>query len=203
MTDVTTYTCTTTGDLATVTDPLTLAETDSYDPLNRLTKTLDRGGFTTALAWDAQDRMTTYTDPRDLVTEFTYNGFGEVVSETSPDRSSITHVLDRRGLVTARTDGRGVTVGYSYDNGGRLTGIDYPTGGIGDVVFTWDQPYVGVPADANKGHIGRIDDGTIRMSFGHRVLAAGPEVATRSVYPANRTYNIRAPRKIALAAPLG
>ena len=130
-------------------------------------------------------------DPRDLVTEFTYNGFGEVVSESSPDRGSIAYAHDRRGLVISRTDGRGVSVGYSYDNGGRLTGIDHPPGGIGDISLTWDQPYIGAPPDANKGHIGEIDDGTVILRFNHAVLSTGPRVQTRAIYPAGRIYATR------------
>ncbi|WP_395541057.1 RHS repeat domain-containing protein [Neotabrizicola sp. sgz301269] len=172
------------------TDPLTYGTTHAYDALNRLISTVDRESFTTGMDYDAHDRLTEYTDPRSIETAFTYNGFGEVVTETSADRGTIQYTHDRRGLVTSRTDGRGITVNYAYDNGGRLTLIDYPSGGIGDIAFTWDQPYLGVPVDSNKGHMGRIDDGTIRMDFGHEVTATGPRVTMTALYPAARSYTV-------------
>ena len=176
--------------LTSETDPLNFSTTHGWDPLNRLIQTVDRGGFTTGMEYDAHDRLTEYTDPRAIETDFTYNGFGEVITEVSADRGTISYTYDRRGLVKTRTDGRGVTVSYSYDNAGRLTLIDYPAGGIPDIAFTWDQPFLGVPANSNKGHMGRITDGIIRMDFGHQVLATGPRVTMTALYPANRSYTV-------------
>jgi hypothetical protein len=83
-----------------------------------------------------------------------------------------------------------VQVNYAYDNAGRLITIDYPAGGIPDVTMTWDQPYAGVPATANKGKVGRITDGVITTEFGQQVLAGGPQVTTIHRYPLNRTYTV-------------
>ncbi len=176
--------------LATLTDPLNHTTTHAYDPLNRLISTVDRENHTTGMEYDAHDRLTEYTDPRAIETDFTYNGFGEVITEVSADRGTISYTYDRRGLVKTRTDGRGITTTYSYDNAGRLTLIDYPPGGIGDIAFTYDTPLLGVPADANKGHTARINDGTIRMDFGHVVTATGPRVTMTATYPAARSYTV-------------
>jgi YD repeat-containing protein len=145
-----------------ITDPLSKTTTHAYDKLNRLISTIDRENYTTGMLYDAQDRLVEYTDPRTIKTIFTRNGFGEVVSEVSADRGTITYTYDRRGLVKTRTDARNVTVTYAYDNAGRLTLIDYPTGTIPDVAFTHDTSFQGVPANSNKGHVGRITDGIIR-----------------------------------------
>jgi RHS repeat-associated protein len=176
--------------LATLTDPLDHTTSNTYDPLNRLIATIDRENHTTGMDYDQHDRLTEYTDPRTIETSFTYNGFGEVITEVSADRGTIQYTYDRRGLVTSRTDGRGITVTYAYDNGGRLTLIDYPVGGIGDIAFTYDTPLLGVPANSNKGHTARIDDGSIRMDFGHEVTATGPRVTMTALYPAARSYTV-------------
>jgi RHS repeat-associated protein len=176
--------------LADVTDPLDHSTTNSYDPLNRLISTVDRENYTTGMAYDAQDRLTTYTDPRTIETNFTYNGFGEVITEVSVDRGTIQYTYDRRGLVTSRTDAHGITVTYAYDNAGRLTLIDYPAATIPDIAFTHDTPFLGVPANSNKGHVGRINDGVIDTSFGHEVTATGPKVTTTALYPAGRSYTV-------------
>ncbi len=176
--------------LASVIDPLNHSSSHGYDALNRLISTVDRSNHTTNMEYDSQDRLTEYSDPRSIETDFAHNGFGDVVSEVSADRGTITYTHDRRGLVTSRTDGRGTTVTYAYDNGGRLTVIDYPTGSIGDVSFTYDIAFLGVPANSNRGHTARIDDGTIRMDFGHEVTEDGPRVTMTAFYPANRSYTV-------------
>jgi RHS repeat-associated protein len=176
--------------LATTRDPLSNLTTNAYDGLNRLISTVDRGGFTTGMEYNVADQMTEYTDPRLIETDFVYNGFGEVIREVSADRGTITYTYDTRGLATSRTDGRGITVSYAYDNGGRLTLIDYPAGGIGDRAFTYDQAFITTPANANKGHVGRISDGTIRTDFSHQTLSSGPQVTATALYPLNRTYTV-------------
>jgi RHS repeat-associated protein len=184
------YTHDSEGNLAAVTDPLNHSSTQGYDALNRLISSVDRESHVTGMEYDGQDRLTEFTDPRSIETDFTYNGFGDVVAEVSADRGTISYTHDRRGLVTSRADGRGITVTYAYDHGGRLTLIDYPAGSIGDVSFTYDTPLLGVPANANKGHTARIDDGTIRMDFGHEVTASGPRVTMTALYPAGRSYTV-------------
>ena len=176
--------------LITRTDPAGLPTSLSYDALNRVVSTTDRGGFVTGMAHDADDQITEYTDPRLIETTFTYNGFGEVVTEVSADRGTIQYAYDRRGLVTSRTDGRGITTLYGYDHGGRLTGIDYPPGDIPDITFTHDQPMLGIPADSNRGHVARIDDGIIRLDFGHELLLTGPRVTVAGLYPQGRSYTV-------------
>lgn len=177
--------------LGTVTDPLTKTASYAYDALNRMITTVDRENRTTRLKYDQKDRLTQYSDPRAIKTLFTYNGFGDVLTEVSADRGTITYTHDRRGLVTSRTDARGVIVAYTYDNGGRLTLIDYPLGSaIGDIAFTWDQRFLGVPLSSNKGKVGAIDDGTIRMEFGNRVIATGTRTTMTATYPAARSYTV-------------
>ena len=176
--------------LAKVTDPLARTTTNAYDKLNRLISTIDREAFTTGMKYNPADQLTEYTDPRTIKTVFTYNGFGEVITEVSADRGTITYTYDRRGLVTSRKDGRNITVRYGYDNSGRLKVIDYPTNTVPDIAFTYDTAFLGVPANSNKGHVGRITDGVISTQFGHEVTATGPRIRATATYPAGRIYTV-------------
>jgi RHS repeat-associated protein len=176
--------------VATERDPLNNLTTNAYDGLNRLISTLDRGGFTTGMQYNVADDLTRYTDPRSIQTNFTRNGFGEVITETSADRGTTVYTYNTRGLVLSRKDGRNITVNYGYDNGGRLTLIDYPTGTIGDRTFTYDQAFITTPANANRGHVGRINDGTIRTDFSHQTTVNGPQVTASALYPLARTYTV-------------
>lgn len=171
-------------------DPLTNTTINGFDGLNRLTAVADRESFSTGYAFDPSDRMTTFTDPRMLTTTFTYNGFGDVLMETSADRGTISYTYDQRGLTTSRTDGRGITVSYAYDNDGRLTLVNHPTGGTPDTTYTWDQAFMGIPADANKGQIGRVSDGILQSDFAHNLSATGPQLAVTMTYPAGRSYTM-------------
>ena len=66
----------------------------------------------------------------------------------------------------------------------------YPTATVPDVALTHDTPFLGVPANSNKGHVGRISDGVIDLQFGHEVTATGPRVTTTAGYPAGRSYTV-------------
>lgn len=171
-------------------DPLSYVTSRSFDAFNRMTELVEKGTATSGFGYDASDDLTSYTDPRGLITTYTRNGFGDVVEESGPDRGTIAYSIDRRGLVTAQTDARGITIAYGYDDGGRLIQIDYPAATLPDVAFTWDQAFLGVPVDANKGKIGKIDDGVISLEFGHELTATGSRLTTFASYPASRTYSV-------------
>lgn len=171
-------------------DPLTYVTGRSFDVFDRMTQLVEKGTATSGFGYDTSDNLTSYSDPRGLVTTYTRNGFGDVVQEAGPDRGTITYSLDRRGLVTTQTDARGVTIGYSYDDGGRLVQIDYPASTLPDVTFTWDQAFLGVPVDANKGKIGKVDDGVLSLTFGHELTATGSRVTTLATYPGARNYTV-------------
>ena len=174
--------------LSKVTDPLNKFDSFGYDALNRLIDVVDRRAAEVTMDWDPGDRMTSYTDQRAIETTYAYNGFGDLISEISPDRGRTDYGYDDRGLVILRTDGRNVTTLYGYDNGGRPVLIDYPAGGLPDVTLSYDQAKLGVPADANKGYLSQVTDGTIKMEFGHQMTAAYERIRTKTTLPGGRSY---------------
>ena len=49
---------------------------------------------------------------------------------------------------------------------------------------------LGIPADSNRGHVARIDDGLIRLDFGHELLLTGPRVTVAGLYPQGRSFTV-------------
>ena len=123
--------------LTDISDALNYEAQNVFDALNRVVARTDEGGYATFTAHNDLDLPTSFTDPRNLETTFTYNGFGEVVQEISPDRGTRHFTYDSRGFVIAATDGRGVEKRYAYDDGGRLTEISYPSAAAETQTFTY------------------------------------------------------------------
>ncbi|MEA9564009.1 MULTISPECIES: DUF6531 domain-containing protein [unclassified Xanthomonas] len=128
------------GNATKVTDALATATQSEYDPLNRLSRTLqDVAGIKadTTFDYDALDNLTKVTDPKGLDTKYEYNGFGDLVKLTSPDTGVTSYSYDSAGNRATQTDARGTTTAYSYDALNRLTKVTYPTTSL-NVAYTFD-----------------------------------------------------------------
>jgi RHS repeat-associated protein len=128
------------GNTDQVTDALGRVSDNDYDPLNRLTKTIqDVGGINakTEFKYDALDNLTAVVDPKGLTTGYAYNGLGDLLKLTSPDTGMTTYTYDSAGNRASQTDARGVTTTYGYDALNRLTSVVYPTTSM-NVTYTYD-----------------------------------------------------------------
>ncbi|AZR32999.1 RHS repeat protein [Xanthomonas vasicola] len=145
------------GNTTTVTDALATATQSEYDPLNRLSRTLqDVAGIKadTKFAYDALDNLTKVTDPKGLDTTYDYNGFGDLVKLTSPDTGVTSYTYDSAGNRATQTNARGNTTAYSYDALNRLTKVTYPTSSL-NVTYTYDVTQT-VCASGETFSIGRL-----------------------------------------------
>lgn len=143
-----------------VTDALQRVTQQSYDPLNRLARTLqDVDGVAAEIrsTYNVLDQVTQVTDPKGLHTSYAYNGFGDLTAQTSPDSGSTSFTTDAAGNRTTRTDVRGVTATYHYDSLNRLTGIGYPDPNL-DVGYQYDTAPAVCTADEQfaKGRLGQV-----------------------------------------------
>ncbi|KWS04797.1 RhsD protein [Lysobacter capsici AZ78] len=155
-----TYDASGNGDVTT--DALGRKVDNDYDPLNRLAKTLqDVGGINakTEFKYDALDRLTKVTDPKNLDTTYAYNGFGDQVQLTSPDTGVSTYTYDSAGNRKTETDARNITRTYSYDALNRPTAVAYPTTSL-NVGYEYDAvPTVCAAGETfAKGRLSLITD---------------------------------------------
>jgi RHS repeat-associated protein len=98
----------------------------------------------------------------------------EIIQKVPPDMGATTYVRDPRGLVTQRTDGRGIVTNFTYDNAGRLTGQTYPANAAHHVTLTWD---VSAPPNYGVGRLGVISD---ESGVSSRVFDAKGRIVTDS-----------------------
>lgn len=145
------------GNVASVVDALQRNTVRQYDPLNRLARTLqDASGINAEIqsSYNALDQVTQVTDPKGLNTTYTYNGFGDLIAQNSPDSGSTAMARDAAGNLTVRTDARGVQVLHHYDALNRLTGISYPDPNL-NVGYAYDTAPA-VCSTHERFHKGRV-----------------------------------------------
>ncbi len=95
--------------------PYELRSAWTPDQINR------RRRGTTQIAYDLADRPIRVSDPRNLVTTYEFDGFGQMWKQVSPDTGTTQHQYDAAGLRTSTARADGSVVSFGYDGLGRMT----------------------------------------------------------------------------------
>ncbi|GHA19348.1 type IV secretion protein Rhs [Arenicella chitinivorans] len=115
------------GNTVTLTDPNVNPDTThNFDPLNRLTSTIDALTNSSGYDYDVADQLTQVVASNGATTDYEYDDLGNLVTEVSPDRGTITYTHDAAGNVLSVTDARSITKTYAYDALNRLVSVTYP-----------------------------------------------------------------------------
>ncbi len=84
--------------------------------------------------YDRANRVTTETDAENVVTNRTYDAFGNILTETrafgTADARTVTYAYDRMGRLVQKTDAMDFVTAYAYDARGNMTKITDAEGGI-------------------------------------------------------------------------
>ncbi|MBT2747150.1 MULTISPECIES: RHS repeat-associated core domain-containing protein [unclassified Lysobacter] len=133
-----------------------------YDPLSRISKIVqDVGGVgaKSEFKFDALDRAISVTDPKSLVTTYTYNGLGDRVKIKSPDTGESFFTFDSAGNRKTETDARGITRTYLYDALNRPVAISFPTASL-NIAYEYDTGQQGCDLDErfSRGRLTKITD---------------------------------------------
>lgn len=157
------------GNPTQIVDGLGVETRQSYDPLSRLTQTIQdylgpdlaTRDTTTGYGYDARDNLTSVTDPDGLTTTYSYDGLNNQTGLSSPDTGSTSYTYDAAGNRRTQTDARGVVTTHTYDALNRLTGVSYPTNAL-DTSYAYDQPdgTTGCSGSYPMGRLTRITEET-------------------------------------------
>ncbi len=101
----------------------------SYDETGRCVRTEGSAGcMNGTLAYDLENRVTTFTNSFGQVSRFHLNERGQVVREVDPLGGATVSVWDRYDRLIVRTDPLGRTTRYAYDGAGNLVAVTRPDG---------------------------------------------------------------------------
>jgi RHS repeat-associated protein len=150
-----------------------MRQLEAKAPLSRLTYDLN-GRLIKVLEPDPQNKLTLETDftydargnilsitqhggpnaaPR--TRSFIYNDQSQITSETSPEAGTVTYAHDSNGNISSRTDARGITTSYLWDEKKRLLKKQYSDGSP-SIVFVYN--------DQQKSYYSYIDSQDNRSS---------------------------------------
>ena len=142
------------GNLINVVAP-DMSQEFEYDEFNQLVREKSEQGYgvptlappssTTTRSYYSDGLLKSATDERGVVTSYKYNGFGELIESTSPDKGKETFERNKNGEVVKMVDARGVTSVLVRDGLGRIVQKNMssaPTPGLMSVgqnqTFTYD-----------------------------------------------------------------
>jgi RHS repeat-associated protein len=166
----TTYTYDDMGNLSTETNPSGNVKTYTYDALSRLAtaqEVLNGRNIINFYGYDATNQQTSAQAPNNAKTQYTYNGFGEVLTETSPDRGLVTYTYDSAGNVKTRKDARNKTLTYTYD---ALNRVLTSTDGTNTISYSYDLNPTGITCGKGLGRLCRVVDSSGVNDFVYNVL---------------------------------
>ncbi|MBB6241257.1 RHS repeat-associated core domain-containing protein [Rhodanobacter sp. MP1X3] len=162
------------GNLTHSADGLSIQRQQSYDALNRLVSTLDNyngtdtatANTTTTTNQDALDRITSVTDPTNLVTSYTHDGLSNLTALQSPDSGASSSTFDAAGNVLTHTDAKGVVATSTYDALDRKTGTSYMDT-TANVTYTYDEAnsVTGCTASAPIGRLTRMVENAVSTTY--------------------------------------
>src|SRR5665213_1241793 len=98
---------------------------NQHEPLT----TTDAAGQVTNYSYNGAGQITSMTAPMHETTSYNYDSNGYLLSVTPPQPgSTVTYTYDIFGRVRTKTDAVSGTITYTYDSGNRLTQASYPDG---------------------------------------------------------------------------
>ena len=152
------------SNVTTITDPLSHVAHIRFDALNRLSTYKNAELILVTNTYDAHDRALTVKDGKTNTTTYVYDGFGDRISQVSPDCGTSVFWFDPDGNVTKQS--AFAVTNFTYDALDRLLTRAYPTDSTLNVTQTYDQSGHG----SGVGHLTSVTDqaGSLSLSYEQR-----------------------------------
>ena len=106
-----------------------------YDANGNLTQKTE-AGVVTKYTYDSTGKMLTTTDPLNNTTTYTRDSLGNILTEKDPYVNTTTYAYDSLGRQTKLTDPNNIIISYTYDANGNLI---IKTDGAGTTINTYDK----------------------------------------------------------------
>lgn len=137
-------------------DSATRTEKNYYDAFNRIRRHEADANATTHYDYDLAGNLiqVRVSGTSDQITEYIYNGFGELIYENSPAMGATTIYRDEAGNLQSKVNNNSDETVNAYDELNRLISITYTGSNSENVGFTYDESINGV------GRLTGITDGS-------------------------------------------
>ena len=171
------------GNVISVQDGLSNVMARAFDPLNRLiigpslSRLYEAGDY----AYDSQDHLAYFTDPRGNSTVYSHDEFGRLIQERSPDRGTTVYTPDGADNRVTETDARGAVTLRGFDALDRIISETFPGAPEEDIHYFYDA--------TNGGNFGRgrltgftDETGSTALSYNERgeVISVARTIAAAS-----------------------
>jgi RHS repeat-associated protein len=173
------------SNVLTITDPLSHVAHQTFDALNRLKTNKNAVLDTVTITYDAHDRPLTVKDGKTNTTTYVYDGFGEAISQVSPDSGTSVFWFDKDGNVSKQS--AFAVTNYTYDALDRLLTRAYPADSTLNVALIYDQSGHG----SGVGQLTSLTDqaGSLSLSYEQRgLVTSNGRTISSNVYTTGYTY---------------
>jgi YD repeat-containing protein len=190
------YAYTPAGKLTSITYPNQTQVTYAYDNLDRLIGMQDLLG-TSSFSYDADGRVTGFTDPNGFTLSYVYDAAGNITQTTYPDGTAVAYAYDAANRLATVTDWLGEQATYAYDQDRRLA-TSTQFNGI-TTTYTYDAAsrLTGIASAVSSYQFTLDGDGNRVQSAESQPLAPTASNGTSALY----TYNTPKDRLLS-AGPL-
>jgi RHS repeat-associated protein len=139
----------------------------SYDPLNRLTASIDPAGRTVRYGYDTVGQRIQLSYPDGASARYAYNLDGALREITAPDGTTTRYELDALNRPTRVVQGNGVTVQYRYDAAGNQLEISQRD--AAGALFARHQ-YTVDAANRRIKQVAQLPQETVTTDYGYDAL---------------------------------
>jgi RHS repeat-associated protein len=186
-------------------DALSVQRQQDFDPLNRLSETVENYTTTssttsnaaTVYQVDALDRVAAVGDPTSINTVYTFDGFNNRTKLQSPDTGTSVDTFDAAGDRLTHTDAKGEVSTASYDLINRLTGTTYSgdPSGLLTVAYHYDEAnsVTGCTSSFPTGRLTSVVENTVTTHYcydGHGNVIQKQQVTSTATDTTYYTYTL-------------
>lgn len=111
-------------------DPAAFTSASAYDGEDRLLKSVDALGRSQTWSYDSAGRLRSHADGDGFVANYAYNDGSQLVTRADADQRTTTYTYTPGGRTASVKDGVGDTTTYTYNSAGEVRTVTSPRGNV-------------------------------------------------------------------------